>query len=364
MLYVAWGASLHEGHVQKGQAQFCITPHSWLTMTGSHNIPARPMPLSPLGKIHCQPLFCSFLLHPGIGSVYAYMEDLLTLDAAARSQMSQFSSPMLPLPAPSLLQASIWQAALRNHPDQQLRHFLIQGLQEGFRIGYGAPRDQLCSAKRNIPSAYEHPEVIDKYLATECQMGQVLGPLTSPLPTPVHVSRFGVIPKKSQPGKWQLIVDLSSLEGASVNDGIATDLCSLCYPSIDLAIQQILQVGRGAQLSKLDIKEAYHIVSVHPDDWPLLGMYWKGNYYIDTRLPFGLRSTPKLFTVVADAAQWLLKEAGVKCVIHYLDDYFFMEAPHMPASALRIATKTLSELGIPLAPEKVEGPRTKLTFLG
>lgn len=36
----------------------------------------------------------------------------------------------------------------------------------------------------------------------------------------------------------------------------------------------------------------------------------------------------------------------------------------MTASALTTATQTLSELGIPLAPDKVEGPTTCLTFLG
>ena len=34
------------------------------------------------------------------------------------------------------------------------------------------------------------------------------------------MSRFGVISKPHQPGKWRLITDLSSPKGASVNDGI------------------------------------------------------------------------------------------------------------------------------------------------
>ena len=152
--------------------------------------------------------------------------------------------------------------------------------------------------------------------------------------------------------------------GASVNDGIPPGYCSLRYPSIDMGIEQILDIGPGAQLSKLDIKDAYRIVPVHPDDWPLLGMQWKGQYFIDTRLPFGLRSAPKLFTALADAAQWLIQARGVKHCLHYLDDYFFVEPPHVPAQALAIATNTLAELGIPLAPDKVEGPTTCLTFLG
>lgn len=36
----------------------------------------------------------------------------------------------------------------------------------------------------------------------------------------VHTSRIGVIPKKHQPGKFRLIVDLSSPRGKSVNDRI------------------------------------------------------------------------------------------------------------------------------------------------
>ena len=123
-------------------------------------------------------------------------------------------------------------------------------------LGYRAPWRHLRPAKRNIPSAYEHPQVIDAYLTNECHLGRVLGPFTQP-PCPLHINRFGVIPKKTQPGRWRLIVDLSFPDGgASVNDGIPCDLCSLRYPSIDLAVQQILQLGQDAQLSKLDIKDA------------------------------------------------------------------------------------------------------------
>ena len=70
-------------------------------------------------------------------------------------------------------------------------------------------------------------------------------------------------------------MDLSFLEGASVTDGIPPSYCSLRYPSNDISIKQILAVGQGAQLSKLDIKCAYRIVPVHPDNWSMLGIHWK-----------------------------------------------------------------------------------------
>ena len=281
---------------------------------------------------------------PHIGSQYAYMDDLWQLDRSPASVPRVWLRSQVLQPSPTPLLAPVWQAALRDYPDPRLRQFLVKGLQEGFRIGYNAPRGQLRPAKRNIPSSYEHPEVVDNYLANECKLGRVLGPWLTPPPCPIHISRFGVIPKKSQPGKWRLIVDLSFPEGASVNDGIPPSYCSLRYPSIDMGIEQILTAGQGAQLSKLDIKDAYRIVPVHSDDWPI-GMQWKGQYYMDTRLPFGLRSAPKLFTALADAAQWLIRTRGVTCCLHYLDDYFFVEPPHTPATALAIATNTLAGTG-------------------
>ena len=43
----------------------------------------------------------------------------------------------------------------------------------------------------------------------------------------VQISPIGIIPKSSQPGKFRLIVDLSAPQGACVNEGITSELCSL-----------------------------------------------------------------------------------------------------------------------------------------
>ena len=57
----------------------------------------------------------------------------------------------------------------------------------------------------------------------------------------LHVSKFGVIPKSNQPGKWRLILDLSSPNGCSVNDGIEKKVCSLQYVKIDEVVEAILE---------------------------------------------------------------------------------------------------------------------------
>ncbi len=135
--------------------------------------------------------------------------------------------------------------------------------------------------------------MIDRYLAKEVWLGKVAGPvLCSEHPT-VHIYRFGVIPKPHQPGQFRLILDLSHPQGASVNDGIEPELCSLKYTSVGEAVKKVKAMEPGAHLTKVDIESAYRIVPVHPEDRMLLGMEWKGKLYIDMALPFGL---PKFST--------------------------------------------------------------------
>ena len=163
------------------------------------------------------------------------------------------------------------------------------------------------------------------YLAKEVMLGRVVAVSAE---AKVHISRFNVIPKRSQPGKWRLIVDLSDPDGKSINDGISGEGCSLSYVSVDDAARMVLQRGPGALLAKLDIESAYRIIPVHPDDRPLLGIRWKGVTYVDTTVPFGLRSAPKILTALADALSWVFINHGdIRDTIHYLDDYLFEGDP-------------------------------------
>ena len=64
-------------------------------------------------------------------------------------------------------------------------------------------------------------------------------------------------------------------------------------------------------LAKLDLKQAYRMVPVHPDDHALMGIRWGTDVYIDTALLFGLHSAPKIFSAVTDALAWVLHCKGV-----------------------------------------------------
>ena len=98
------------------------------------------------------------------------------------------------------------------------------------------------------------------------------------------------------PGKWRLITNMSFPGGSSVNDRISEKLCSISYIGVQDAIHGILTYGKGALLAKVDIRNAHRVIPTHPGDWWFMGMYWQNSLSVDTALPFGLRSTPKIFT--------------------------------------------------------------------
>ena len=92
-----------------------------------------------------------------------------------------------------------------------------------------------------------------------------------------------MIPKKHQPGRWQLILDLSSPLGHSVNDGILKEPLSIQYMKVDDIISGILSLG------KFDVESAHWNIPVHPEDRCLVGMKWQDNYFIGMALPFVCR---------------------------------------------------------------------------
>ena len=98
----------------------------------------------------------------------------------------------------------------------------------------------------------------------------------------------------------------------------------------------------------------------------LLGMVWDGDLYIDTTLPFGLRSAPKIFNALADAIEWIAKYRGVSFLAHFLDDFITLSPPGSPTCQrnLTVPICTCRILNIPLATEKQEGTSTCLPFLG
>ena len=111
------------------------------------------------------------------------------------------------------------------------------------------------------------------------------------------------------------------------------------------------------------------MVPVHPEDCPLLGTKWQGKLFIDTVLPFGLRSAPKIFNAIADALEWIFAHSGIYISNSPLRGrlHFFRSARNnsMCRCVVDYTAITLcNKLGVPLALDKLLGPSTVLPFLG
>ena len=146
------------------------------------------------------------------------------------------------------------------------------------------------------------------------------------------------MPKGYQPGQWRLIVDLSSPKGASVNDGIEPEVCSVHYTSVDTACKRVAARGRGALQAKFDVEGVFRTVPVHSDDRWLQGMKWEDKVYVDKVLPVGLRSAPKLYNAVANTLLWILVHLDGVDDLHNLVVFLIFGDP-TPRSVMRLCSE-------------------------
>ena len=210
---------------------------------------------------------------------------------------------------------------LRDHHDKTFVEQLLSDIRHGCDIGYTGP--QFAYTASNLQSAFSQPSILDNALVTECSLNRVLGPFDSPPLPNFRCSGLGLVPK--QDGGWRTIYHLSAPLGKSINDFINPDTYTLTYCSVDDAFAIVNLLGPGTLLSKIDLKNAFRLIPVRQADWNLLGICWQGirKYYIDTCLPFGLRSAPYIFNCLATAIHWILQNNyNVQFILHYLDDFF------------------------------------------
>ena len=264
------------------------------------------------------------------------------------------------------INVNLLESMLIDHPDRDFVVGLCSGLREGFKIGYQGPRQPYVS--KNLKTAYMLPDIVDSNLLDEVKLGHTIGPFTSPPFKNFQIYPLGLVPKKNS-SKWRTIFHLSypKTSDTGINANISSEDYSLQYVRIDDAIRILLKLGPNCFMAKTDVQSAFRNIPVHPDDWELLGMKWRGLYFFDRVLPFGLRSAPYIFNMLSDALEWILiNKLGVSNVLHILDDFFIADG--VPRSAcLTSLCKLLclfTELNVPIAPGKTYAPTQTLEFLG
>lgn len=251
-------------------------------------------------------------------------------------------------------------------PEESRR--ILEGIEHGVSVDYVGDRT-VDRFGHNLPIDVEDVTKVSAVIADDVRNGKKAGPFARKPFLAMCISPIGCVPKKNS-GKVRVIHHLSYPHGGdSVNAAIVEE--PLRLPTFGHAARTVVQFGEGALLIKLDVSAAYKQVPVRREDWPLLGFLWEKQYYYERVLPFGLRSSCRLWDLYAAALHYFLyHQLGTQCrrqVIHYVDDFLFIVEPGKMKEArgmLARAQEMCARLGLPLADEKTEGPCTMLTFLG
>ena len=231
-----------------------------------------------------------------------------------------------------------------------LARYLVHGFRYGFHIQFIGNRAPFESP--NLKSALQNPDLVMSKLQKEIDAGRIVGPLTkAPFPD-FRSSPIGIVPKKT-PNEVCLIQHLSYPSGFSVNDNIPEDCSTVHYATINQSVKIVQRLGVGCFMAKTDIKSAFRIIPIHPQDYSLLGLKWADKYHFDRCLLMGCSSAFSLQKLRASAA------------LHILDDFLFV-APSAEKCEADLANflHLCNYHGVPIAHEKTVQPRTTLEFAG
>lgn len=124
-------------------------------------------------------------------------------------------------------------------------------------------------------------------------------------------------------------------------------------------------LSKGVFMAKLDLQDAYLLISIHPESRKYLRLCWKGQLYEYLCMPFGLCTAPFIFTKIMKPLTNWLRERGWLSVV-YLDDWLCLGSNFSKCSEnVSITVKLLESLGFILNLEKsMLKPDNKCEFLG
>ena len=241
--------------------------------------------------------------------------------------------------------------------------YIVHGLKHGFDIGFTGTFSH--TLPKNLKSAENNADLVQQAINKEISRGHTAGPFPYP-PFPLtHCSPIGAAPKND--GSIRLIMDLSQPHGSSINDDISKEDFTFQYSRFDDATDMLMRAGPGSLLCKLDIKHAYRLLPVRPDQWHHLCYMWQGNYYVDLVLPFGLRSSGAIFNHFASLVKWIIiHHYHINTILNYSDDFFGVLSTDILLAQTQLKTilQAFHDLQIPLAEDKIEGPVLSLIYLG
>ena len=126
----------------------------------------------------------------------------------------------------------------------------------------------------------------------------------------------------------------------------------------------IQRLGKGCALYKADLSRAYRQLRSDPLDWGFLGLKWKGQWYVDVAIPFGLRHGASACQRTSEAISDIVREEEGAETLPYIDDTAGGALQDVAERHYNALIDCISNLGLQAALEKCAPPSTRMMWVG
>ena len=226
--------------------------------------------------------------------------------------------------------------------------FILQIIKSGYKI-------QLIQSDINLSPVISNPSSSKKSaLCNEILSLLNSGAISKIANSDSHtVSRIFNVSKKN--GKNRMIIDLSSLNNY-VN--------KVSFKMEDKNTIKTL-IEPNDFLVSIDLKDDFHTISLHNDSKKLVVFEFENQRYCYNCLPFGLSSSPRIFSKILKPVISYLRSKGIK-ITFYLDDILLCNSSKEKLiSDLNITLSLLTNLGFVINNDKSQLiPSQSLLHLG
>jgi len=173
----------------------------------------------------------------------------------------------------------------------------------------------------NARSTLQHGPMLTEKIGEFIEKGFVKGPFFTP---PFKDFRSNTLMAVERGGKIRPVINMSGPYGSSFNSNIDKIKLEKVRMSTAKAFSyKVRAAGKGAVMSKFDLKDAFKLIPAKPEDFRLQGFSWLGAFFVETQMIFGAIPSVSNFDRLGNTIVELTKTvSGLKSldVCRTLDD--------------------------------------------
>jgi len=211
--------------------------------------------------------------------------------------------------------------------------------------------------------------VIDKSIAEDLAAGTNLGPFKEcpNFAQDAFINPLGVAFKRIPQPPFRKPRRTTDMSQSGVNSTIMAETASVQYISFQEICERLhsLPTDGNGRAFILDIKSAFRNLPIAPQDLHKQTFYWKGFYYVDLRLAFGVSTGPALWSIAAELLLFVVKK---RCRCQFLvlidDNLGTGNTEEEAEEGFEVFLSTAEELGVPVAENKSVRPTTAVVYVG